>query len=176
SPRSTSVISDQSVPSRTARRVRKLECVNISLGFLALFRLKVARQAQTRELPACRGSEEVAVRRADVGGGRRTGASAQHQLVDHELAVVLPQRARQRLEAGIGAVGGARPLPNVSEHLQQLRVHRSGTRCMRGYGMPVAGLDEVALPMSGGMRASAGGDLPFHLRRQARLCPTRKGI
>ena len=75
----------------------------------------VPRQPDAAELPARVGVEEVAVARADVIRGRRARSAAQHDLVAHELAVVLAERARRRRITGVGRVGAARPLPDVSE-------------------------------------------------------------
>src|SRR3546814_3645967 len=91
-------------------------------------------QAQAGELPARRRWKEVAVAGANVAGGRRAAAAAQHVLPAHELAVVLAQRAGQRAEAWIRGVGRRRPLPHVAEQLLQaravvfgsLRVQRAG--------------------------------------------------
>src|SRR5215469_18426347 len=72
------------------------------------------------ELPAGRGREEVAVGRAYVASGGGTRASAEHQLVAHELAVVLADRTRGGSESGIGDVGTRCPLPDVAEPLRVL--------------------------------------------------------
>src|SRR4029450_5512894 len=55
--------------------------------------------------------------------GCKRGA-AQHQLVDHELAVIFPERALNRAIAGIGGVGAAGPLPHDPERV----VEMSGAR------------------------------------------------
>src|SRR5260370_9208557 len=46
--------------------------------------------------------------------------AAQHQLVDHELAVVLAERAFDGAVAGIGGVGAAGPLPHDPERVVEL--------------------------------------------------------
>src|SRR5215475_3149701 len=71
----------------------------------------IIHEAQPAELPARRRIEEIAVARARVARGRRLRAAAQDQLVDHELAVVLAQRAVRRAVARIRQIGAARPLP-----------------------------------------------------------------
>ena len=69
------------------------------------------RQADAGEHPPRRRREEVAVRAAGVARGRRQRAAAQHLLVDHELAVVLADRAGRRAEPGVRRVRAGRPLP-----------------------------------------------------------------
>src|SRR6202166_4236630 len=51
--------------------------------------------------------------------------AAQHQLVDHELAVIFAERALDGAVAGIGGVGAAGPLPHNSERV----VEMAGTSC-----------------------------------------------
>src|SRR5207249_2533239 len=105
----------------------------------AAIRLRVCRQPQPGELPAAVGMEEVAIGGTDVSDGGGAGAAAQHELVAHELAVVLAQRPRQRLEAGIRGVSAARPLPDVAVELQERLVSAGGAR------VAAPALDEVPL-------------------------------
>src|SRR5262245_42119990 len=53
-------------------------------------------------------------------------AAAQHHLVDHELAVVLAERALGRAEARVGQIGAARPLPDRAEGIVE-------QACARGH-------------------------------------------
>src|SRR5260370_2036744 len=46
--------------------------------------------------------------------------AAQHQLVDHELAVVFAERALNGTVAGIGGVGAAGPLPHDPERVVEM--------------------------------------------------------
>src|SRR5476651_1139068 len=69
-------------------------------------------EPQARELPARRWIEEIAIARARMPNGRRKRRAAQHHLIDHELAVVLAERAFRRAIARIGRRGAARPLPH----------------------------------------------------------------
>src|SRR5580700_7998656 len=48
-------------------------------------------------------------------GGRRQRRAAQYHLVDHELAVVLAERAGRGLVTGIWGVSAASPLPDDAE-------------------------------------------------------------
>lgn len=97
------------------------------------------------------------------GRGRAT-AAAQHHLPDHELAVVLADRAGQRPEAGIGVVGKAGPLPDLADHLQQ-PVARGGRDRVR-----------VRRVVSGCRpRLRCGGGSPLELGRQPGVGPLRVG-
>ena len=58
-------------------------------------------------------------RMCDARRGARP--AAEHELVAHELAVVLAERAGRRDVAGIGEVLAARPFPDVAEHLGERR-------------------------------------------------------
>src|SRR5713226_3700158 len=51
--------------------------------------------------------------------------AAQHQLVDHELAVILAERAFDGPVTGIGGVGAAGPLPQDSEGVVEV----AGSSC-----------------------------------------------
>ncbi len=77
--------------------------------------------------------EEIPVGRAHVRGRRHARAAAQHQLVRHELAVVLAERACERLVARIGRVAARGPLPHVAEELRRRRPRaRDGGAPIRG--------------------------------------------
>src|SRR5690606_7646531 len=76
---------------------------------------KVLRQPEAGELPLLVRVEEVPVARPRVAARRRAAGPLEHPLSRHELAVVLADRARRRLEARIGQVGGASELPAVAE-------------------------------------------------------------
>ena len=54
-----------------------------------------------------------------TGRGCKRGA-AQHQLVDHELAVIFAQRTLDGAVAGVGGVGAAGPLPDDAEGVVEL--------------------------------------------------------
>src|SRR6516162_6527346 len=75
----------------------------------------VVGEAQPRELPAMMGIEEVAIGDPAVSGRRCQRRTAQHELVDHELAVIFAERAFDRAIARVGRVGAARPLPDDPE-------------------------------------------------------------
>src|SRR5690606_25527450 len=79
--------------------------------------LQRSRQPQPRVLPAGMGGEKIAVGDPAVIGRRHARAAPQHVLVHHELAVVLADGARGRLEARVGRVAAAGPLPGGIEHL-----------------------------------------------------------
>src|SRR5215472_4770958 len=76
------------------------------------------------ELPAGLGREEVAVGGANVAAGGGTRASAEHELVAHELAVVFADDPGGRSESGICDVGTRCPLPDVAEPLRVLSLSR----------------------------------------------------
>src|SRR5258708_24100954 len=66
------------------------------------------------------GIKEVAITdTAEPGGSCKRGA-AQHQLIDHELAVVLAERALDRPIAGGGRIGAAGPLPHDPERIVEV--------------------------------------------------------
>src|SRR5439155_27206637 len=111
----------------------------------------VFRQSEAGELPAGVGREEVAVRRADVPRGRGARPAAEYQLVAHELAVVLAQRAGRRAVAGVRDVWAARPHPHVA-------VERTPVAS----GVQAFGVEEVAAHFP-----RRGRRLPLELRRQA---------
>src|SRR6185503_14473825 len=87
------------------------------LGPLTLPR--VANEPDAAELPARLRTEEVAIGLSEVRTRSRAGSAAQHELVAHELAVVLAERAGGTRVAGIGRVRARRPLPDFAEHLQE---------------------------------------------------------
>src|SRR5204863_8241445 len=76
------------------------------------------READAGDLKPGVGVPEVAIARAHVARGREAGTAAQHALVDHELAVVLAERAVGRAVARVRLVRRARPLPRVAEELR----------------------------------------------------------
>src|SRR3981189_759054 len=59
--------------------------------------------------------KEVAIADTAMSGRGCKRRAAQHQLIDHELAVVLAERALDGPVAGIGGVGAAGPLPDNPE-------------------------------------------------------------
>src|SRR5258706_8109067 len=73
----------------------------------------IIQQPQAAELPARRRREKIAVARTRVTLRCRMRAAAQHHLVDHELAVVLAERAVRRAVARVGQIRAARPLPDA---------------------------------------------------------------
>src|SRR5215471_19734739 len=117
------------------------------------------------ELPAGRGREEVAVARANVASGGGARASAEHQLVAHELAVVLADRTRGGNESGIGDVGTRCPLPDVAE---PLRVLTLGRRRVEG---PVLKKPSRVLESR-----RPGRDLPLFLSGKPRPTPPGEGV
>ena len=129
----------------------------------------VARQAQAAELPARVGRKEVAVARADVARGRGARAAAQHELVAHELAVVLADRARRR--------GGSRGRARRRCASIPRRRRTSAPACRRP--APRAARADAArrsrrsCPRRGASRAA---HLPLGLGRQARARPAREGV
>src|SRR5262249_37382147 len=124
---------------------------------------KISRKSHAGHLPARLGNPKISVARPDVAPGRQARATAQDHPVRHELAVVLAERAGEGLEAGISKVGARGPLPDVADELGQAGGGRGGRQA--------AALEKRA---RGG--ATAGGDLPLHLGRQARAGPARVGI
>ena len=59
-----------------------------------------------------------------MSGGRCERGAAQHHLIDHELAVVLAERAGRRPDSPDRRIGAAGPLPDDAEGV----VERAGTR------------------------------------------------
>src|ERR1043166_2950272 len=68
--------------------------------------------------------EEIAIGDAAMPLRSCKRGAAQHQLVDHELAVVFAERALDGAVAGIGRIGAAGPLPDDAESVVEL----AGTR------------------------------------------------
>src|SRR5581483_7762894 len=87
---------------------------------LALEKSGVVGQPQSRELPAVVWIEEVAIGDTAVACRRCKRGAAQHQLIDHELAVVLAERAFDGAVAGIGGIGAAGPLPDDAEGIVEM--------------------------------------------------------
>src|ERR1700704_1909454 len=80
----------------------------------------VVGEAKSRELPAMMRIKEVAIGNTAVAVRSCKRRAAQHQLVDHELAVVFAERAFDGPVAGVGAVGASRPLPDNAEGIVEL--------------------------------------------------------
>mgnify|MGYP006997644037 CR=1 FL=1 len=57
------------------------------------------------EFPTVVGIEEIPVTRARMAGGRRATTTFKHDLIAHELPVVLSDGAFVGREAGVGRVG-----------------------------------------------------------------------
>src|SRR5690348_142786 len=76
----------------------------------------VASKANSRELPARRRREEIAVGGTAVPARRRAARAFQDELAAHELAVVLADSSCRRCEARVGAERALRPFPDVAEH------------------------------------------------------------
>src|SRR3974390_2335070 len=68
--------------------------------------------------------EEVAIGDTAVSGRGCKRGAAQHQLVDHELAVVFAERALDCPVAGVGRIGAAGPLPDDAEGIIELAASR----------------------------------------------------
>ena len=103
-----------------------------------------------------------------MGHARGERPAAEDLLVDHELAVVLAERAGGRREAGVGRVRARRPLPDVAVELARAAtVTAVGERTERA--AVVAAL-EVAVEERGCARAV----LPLELGGQARARPSRE--
>src|SRR3981189_3497921 len=76
-------------------------------------------EAQSRELPTMVWIKEVAIGDTAMPVWSCKRGAAQHQLVDHELAVVFAERALNGTVARIGGVGAAGPLPHHPERVVQ---------------------------------------------------------
>ena len=81
--------------------------------------LRIPGQPESRELPGGFRRKEITIGGAYVRPRRDTRAAAQHELVAHELAVVLAERSSGRSIAGIGGILAARPFPYVPVELPQ---------------------------------------------------------
>src|SRR5437588_12880939 len=66
------------------------------------------------------GVEEVAISRTTMAGRSCKRRAAQHQLIDHKLAVVFAERAFDGAIAGIGRVCAAGPLPDEAERVVEM--------------------------------------------------------
>src|SRR5664279_3182428 len=64
--------------------------------------------------------KEVAISDTAVSNRSCKRGAAQHQLVDHELAVIFAERALDRPIAGVGGVGAAGPLPDDAEGVVEM--------------------------------------------------------
>ena len=73
-------------------------------------------EAESGEGPTLVAVKEIAVGDARVSGRGGAAGSAQHDLIDHEFAVILANRPRFCLESGIGRIGAFGPLPDIAEH------------------------------------------------------------
>ena len=102
--------------------------------------LNISRYTKNGELPALIGVKEIAIGQPDVASGRRTRSAAQHELVAHELAIVLAQRAGLEPVARIGPIRALRPLPDITEHLTQF----VSFCCVRRYRLQAFAVDKVA--------------------------------
>ncbi len=129
---------DDGLPMRQLRR-REVVCLSLIL-----------RKAKAAELPTRTWRKEIAIGCAYMRLRRGTGATTQHHLTDHELAVVLCQRSIERLITWVGVVGRARPLPYVAKGLSEMRVTAAGAR------MKDALVEKIA-----GKRLRRDGRLPF---------------
>src|SRR5580693_8367354 len=69
--------------------------------------------------------KEVAIGGTAVPNGGCKRGAAQHQLIDHELAVVFAERAFNGAVAGVGRIGAAGPLPDDAEGVVELAGARS---------------------------------------------------
>src|ERR1019366_2182441 len=80
----------------------------------------VVGEAQSRELPAMMRIKEVSIGNTAMSARSCKRGAAQHQLVDHDLAVVLAERALDGPVAGIRRIGAAGPLPDNPERVVEL--------------------------------------------------------
>src|SRR6202162_4043273 len=64
--------------------------------------------------------KEVAIANTAMSVRSCKRGAAQHQLIDHELAVVFAERALDRTVAGVGGVGAAGPLPDQPERVVEM--------------------------------------------------------
>src|SRR5581483_11802655 len=90
---------------------RRAECGQLASCLFSVF---VFCEAQAGKLPARRWIEEITVSWTGVTGGSRKRRAAQDQLIYHELAIVLAERARRSFISGIWRIRTARPLPDNS--------------------------------------------------------------
>src|SRR5680860_1116646 len=127
--------------------------------------LRVGREPEAGELPALMRIEEVAVSSPDMAFRCGARAALEHELVAHELAVILTDGAGGGLEAGIREVGACRPLPHVTEHLGRTVAGFGG----HGTKMICA---EVT-PLNG---EALRRDFPLELGRQPVAGPAGEGV
>src|SRR5690606_23075637 len=113
-------------------------------------------QTNAGELPGGLGRKEVAVGRPDVGFRSGAGAASKDKLVAHELAVILTERTRSGLVAGIWCVRTTGPLPQVTEEPGQRCI---APDCVRTNRMIVFLLHEIA-----GHGSAGRCNLPFLFR------------
>src|SRR5450756_402103 len=64
--------------------------------------------------------EKVAIGHTAVSGRSCKRGATQHQLIEHELAVVFAERALAGPVAGVGGVGAAGPLPRDPEGVVEM--------------------------------------------------------
>src|SRR5437868_10421453 len=72
-------------------------------------------KAHSRELPASRRLEEVAIGGAAVPARGGAACALEHELPAHELAVIFADRARGGRKAGEGIERAPGPFPDVAE-------------------------------------------------------------
>ena len=142
---------------------REARCgFNVSVG-----QCDVLGQPDAAELPARVGIEEVAVGGADVGARRGAGAAAQHDLVAHELAVVLAERAGRRREARVGRRRRWGSTPRRRQQL--LQAAALAACCATGWKRP---LSTKSSPSGRDRRRR----VPLGLGGQARAGPAGVGV
>src|SRR5262249_3801757 len=93
---------------------------------------------------------------------------AENELIAHELAVILAERAGGRPVARVADVGARCPLPDIAKQLVE---RASIIRSRDSLRMKMAALKK----MTCGSR-SGGGCFPFRLHGQTRPGPARKGV
>src|SRR5919106_1682223 len=125
-------------------------------------------QPDAHELPTGIGREKVPIGWPDMRDRGGTRSTAQHKLVGHKFAVILPNRARCCGVPRIGGIVTLGPLPDISKHLGQWS---SSIGLAQGDGMKGLLLNEMTPDWQRHRR-----DFPFDLGRQARLRPTGIGI
>ena len=138
---------------------------------------RLSREAHAGELPARIGGEEVAVGGANVRGGRRAAATAQHVLPAHELAVVLAHGAGRGTKARVRRVVAARPFPHVAEHLrgvpslaaERQRMKRAGSARLPPTAAPCARAP-IRTRWAGARRPIARRHRPRRSSRGTRAC------
>ena len=91
------------------------------LSFIQVSTLHVSREAQPTKLPPGRGREEIAIGEARVAAWGGHASTAENNLADHELPVVLTDSSRPRPESWIRIKRRARPLPDMTCELSNLR-------------------------------------------------------